>query len=52
LAAQAPPAPGAFAAFRVFLSDAKGAMSYADAAAKTGLSEAAARQAVRRLRQR
>jgi RNA polymerase sigma-70 factor (ECF subfamily) len=37
---------------RTFLSDAKGAMSYAEAAAKTGISEAAARQAVHRLRQR
>ena len=41
-----------FEQLRIFLSDAKGAMSYADAAAKTGLSEAAARQAVHRMRQR
>ncbi|MBI2925062.1 MAG: RNA polymerase sigma factor [Verrucomicrobia bacterium] len=41
-----------FDELRIFLSDAKGAMSYTEAAAKTGLSEAAARQAVRRLRQR
>ncbi len=41
-----------FERLRVFLSDAKGAMSYAEAAAKTGLSEAAARQTVHRLRRR
>jgi RNA polymerase sigma-70 factor (ECF subfamily) len=41
-----------FEQLRAFLSDAKGAISYAEAAATTGLSEAAARQAVHRLRQR
>ena len=41
-----------FEQLRPFLSDAKGAMSYADAAARTSLSEAAARQAVHRLRRR
>jgi len=41
-----------FEQLRVFLSDAKGAKSYAEAAASTGLSEVAARQAVHRLRQR
>src|SRR5258708_19097678 len=40
-----------FEQLRIFLSDAGGAMSYAEAAAKTGMSEAAARQAVHRLRQ-
>jgi RNA polymerase sigma-70 factor (ECF subfamily) len=41
-----------FEQLRTFLSDAKGALSYADAAARTGLSEAAARQVVHRLRKR
>ena len=43
---------GLFEQLRVFLSDAKGVMSYAEAAAKTSLSEATVRQAVHRLRQR
>jgi RNA polymerase sigma-70 factor (ECF subfamily) len=38
--------------FRVFLADLKGAKPYAEVAAQTGLTEAAARQAVRRLRLR
>ena len=41
-----------FEQLKIFLSDAKGAMSYAEAVARTGLSEAAARQAVHRMRQR
>jgi RNA polymerase sigma-70 factor (ECF subfamily) len=41
-----------FEQLRTFLSDAKGALSYADAAATTGLNEAAARQVVHRLRKR
>ncbi len=41
-----------FEQLRIFLSDAKGAMSSAEASTRTGLSEAAALQAVRRLRLR
>jgi len=41
-----------FEQLRVFLSDAKGAMPYAEASTRTGLTEAATRQAVRRLRLR
>jgi RNA polymerase sigma-70 factor (ECF subfamily) len=41
-----------FQAMRVFLSDVKGAVSYAETSRETGLSEAAARQAVHRLRLR
>ncbi len=41
-----------FQSLRVFLSDVKGATSYAESARQTGLSEAAARQAVHRLRLR
>ncbi|MCC7373725.1 MAG: hypothetical protein IT581_03645 [Verrucomicrobiales bacterium] len=41
-----------FATLRPFLSDSAGAISYAEAAARIGLSEAATRQAVRRLRVR
>jgi len=41
-----------FEKLRPFLSDAKGALSYGEAATQTGLSEAAARQAVHRLRRR
>jgi len=37
---------------RVFLADVKGTVSYTQAAERTGLSEGAAKQAVRRLRQR
>ena len=41
-----------FEKLRPFLSDAKGVLSYAEAAARTDLSEATARQTVHRLRQR
>jgi RNA polymerase sigma-70 factor (ECF subfamily) len=41
-----------FDQLRMYLSDAKGALSYADAAARIGLNESAARQAVHRLRKR
>ena len=41
-----------FEALRVFLADATGAMSYAEAAARIGRTEAAARKAVQRLRRR
>jgi RNA polymerase sigma factor (sigma-70 family) len=41
-----------FRLLRVFLSDVKGAAPYADAARQAGVSEAAARQAVHRLRLR
>jgi len=41
-----------FDALRGFLSDAKGAMPYAEAAARLGLTEAATRKAVQRLRER
>ena len=41
-----------FDALRPFLSDAAGAMSYADAVARLGVTEAATRKAVQRLRER